>query len=96
MSENRDKLVVVWTSGDRDVALKMSRDLDILTETRVSAIDWINGHWEIFTDKVLKYESRYILLTMPVPQIINLLTNSKINVASTDSATGICDFYFLY
>jgi hypothetical protein len=71
---------LIGRGGIRDIAFELSTSLDILNTVLVKNISWIGDYWEISSEKDNVFNSHSLLLTMPIPQIIDLLTNSKIEI----------------
>ena len=64
----------------RDIVLEISKRLDIKNSALVNNISWNGQNWKVLTENGNMFNSYSILLTMPVPQIINLLRSSKIEM----------------
>jgi predicted NAD/FAD-dependent oxidoreductase len=62
------------------LAKRLSKDLDILLHTKVAKIDWKDGDFQLVVEEGRSWTSHKVLLTMPVPQIVQLIKNSSIDV----------------
>lgn len=71
---------IIGKNSMRDIALKLSDNLEILNNNRISNISWNGDFLEVFTEKGSKFNSYSLLLTMPVPQIIDIMSSSKIEI----------------
>lgn len=70
----------------REIALFLSKGLEILNDTKVIKVSWNNGEWETTTSGGETYNSKNILLTLPVPQAMELLMNSEIFIPTDKEA----------
>ena len=71
---------LIGRNGIRDIAVQLSNGLNISNNTLVNKVSWTGDHWEIYSSNYSVYKSYSLLLTMPIPQIIDLLNNSKIEI----------------
>ncbi|MEO1690484.1 MAG: FAD-dependent oxidoreductase [Cyanobacteria bacterium J06631_6] len=62
--------------GTRGIAKYLAQELNVQTNTRVVEINY-DGHWLVQTE-AQQYEGEMLLLTMPVPQALDLLDASLI------------------
>ncbi|MBL1214606.1 MAG: NAD(P)-binding protein [Ignavibacteriae bacterium] len=67
----------------REVAIFLSKELNILNSTKVIELRRINNFWQSIDELGNVYKSKTMLLTLPVPQAIDLLDNSKIDLDKT-------------
>lgn len=67
-------------NGMNGLAKRLSKDLDILLHTKVVKADWKDGDIQLFDEEGRSWTSNKVLLTMPVPQIVELVKNSSIDV----------------
>ena len=77
---NAGRNKIISKTSIRDIALELSKKLDIMNNALVNYISWNGENWKIFNENGNMFNSYAILLTMPVPQIINLLKSSKIEM----------------
>jgi renalase len=66
-------------SGMRGLAEHLSKDLAIHNDCRIDKIHF-HSKWTLTSDKGKTFQSRSILLTMPVPQSLQLLNDSGMTV----------------
>ncbi|MEO1669721.1 MAG: FAD-dependent oxidoreductase [Cyanobacteria bacterium J06631_2] len=64
-------------NGTRGIAKYLAQDLDVQTDTKVVKINY-NGYWIVHTEESQQYEAEMLLLTMPVPQSLDLLDASLV------------------
>ncbi|MEM7760250.1 MAG: FAD-dependent oxidoreductase [Cyanobacteria bacterium P01_A01_bin.40] len=66
-------------NGTRDIAKYLARDLDIHTSTRVVKVSY-DAHWRVETAEKHYYQGDMLVMTPPVPQSLNLLDASQIQL----------------
>lgn len=65
----------------RQIAIELSERLDIENNVKVKSIEHKNGEWIITDDKYKSLKAEALILTMPVPQSLELIRNSKLEIA---------------
>jgi renalase len=64
----------------REAAIFLAKELNILNSTKVIEVKHSNQYWELTDEAGNVYRSKTLLLTLPVPQALDLLVNSQISV----------------
>jgi renalase len=77
-SNTKGRKKYIGIKSIREIALFLSKGLEILNDTKAVKVSWTNGIWETTTGSGETYNSKNLLLTLPVPQAMDLLENSKI------------------
>ena len=70
--------------SNRHIAKHLAESLPVHTATRVTRLDYRDDNWQVFTETGAQFNSDILLLTPPVPQILDLLVHSSIILNSTD------------
>ncbi|MFZ5515916.1 MAG: NAD(P)/FAD-dependent oxidoreductase [Candidatus Zhuqueibacterota bacterium] len=68
------------TVSMRDIAKQLAAKLTVHTSTQIVKIAWKANQWTAHSDAKEAYTGDIILLTPPVPQILELLNNSKLTL----------------
>lgn len=58
---------------------KMAENLPIIKDEKIVHIEFIKNIWNCRSEKGNHYEAKNLVITAPLPQALELLTNSKIN-----------------
>ncbi|UCE05040.1 MAG: FAD-dependent oxidoreductase [bacterium] len=69
--------------SNRDIAKRIAVDLDVHTRARVIRIAWEENQWKIITEGNQFFQSDLLMMTLPVPQILELLTTSDIELSQS-------------
>ena len=69
--------------SNRDVAKQLARNLDVHPSTRALRIEWHENQWRIITDGDQIFQSDLLMMTPPVPQILELFSTSKIRLPNS-------------
>ncbi len=85
-SETGNRIKYIGKKSIREIALFLSKGLEILNDTKVVKVSWNNGEWETTTSGGETYNSKNLMLTLPVPQAIELLENSEIFIPTDKEA----------
>jgi len=64
----------------RQIAIELSKDLNISNQVKVNYINYKNNEWNITDDKNQSIKAESIILTMPVPQSLELIKRSKLEI----------------
>lgn len=78
--ETDGKACYCGINGTRGIAKYLAQNLDVHTSTKVTKINY-DKHWTIETESGQQYFGEMLLLTPPVPQILDLLDASLIALA---------------
>lgn len=65
----------------RQIAIDLAEGLDIENSVKVKIIEHKNGEWIITDDNNKSLKAEALILTMPVPQSLELIRNSKLKIA---------------
>jgi predicted NAD/FAD-dependent oxidoreductase len=68
------------TNGIREIAKYLSADIVCKTQTKVDNISFIDRRWNVTTSTKQLFKSRYLVLTPPIPQILELIHKSKLSL----------------
>lgn len=74
----------VTRGGMNKLAKLLAQDLDVVVDTRITAIERYNDNWALTDNKDQGYTGRAVLLTPPVPQSLELLTQSSVQLDEED------------
>lgn len=69
--------------SNRSIAKYLAQDLDVRTQTRIVELQRNNGQWVVKSQQGDSFTGKNLLLTAPVPQSLELLNNSGIEVPSS-------------
>jgi renalase len=75
----------VGKQGMNAIAKSMAEGLDVRTSQKVIKVHFSENHWQVFTESQDVFEADYLLMTQPVPQVLELLENSQIEVSQEHS-----------
>jgi len=64
----------------RDIAKHLAANLTVHTSTQIEKVAWKANRWTVHSDAKEEFTGDLILLTPPVPQILELLSHSKITL----------------
>ena len=67
----------------REIAIFLARNLKVFNSTKIIEIGFKEGYWEIVSESGNVFRSKTLLLTLPVPQAIELLDDSKFQIESS-------------
>lgn len=62
----------------REIAIKLAKNLDIETNTKVQILKKENIYWNIQTDRKIEYQAKNVILSMPIPQSLDLIKKSNL------------------
>lgn len=80
LDELENNLKFIGRQSMRQIAIELSNGLDISNNVKVKKIKFINGLWNITDNNNQITNSESIILTMPVPQSLELIKNSNVNL----------------
>lgn len=72
----------VTTPSNREAAIVLSNHLNVKTAVKVTVMRYLNDMWHLTDEEGEIYKSRKLLLTMPIPQILELLDISGVEINS--------------
>lgn len=64
----------------REIAILLAKNLDIETKTKVKVIRNGDEHWNIYTDRKKEYKAKNLILSMPIPQSLDLIEKSNLDL----------------
>ena len=67
--------------GMADVPAYLAKSLDVHCSEVVNAVKYESNAWQVFTQSEKVYRSRYLVITVPLPQALALLDTSGLNYA---------------
>ncbi len=67
-------------SSNRAIAHHLAENLDVHTNTRVVSFTWLDDHWQVQTETNDTFSADVLLLTPPLPQTLELLERSQIQL----------------
>ncbi len=70
----------VTTPSNREAAVVLAESLNVKMAVKVSLMRFMNDLWHLTDDEGNIYKSKKVLLTMPIPQILDLLDLSHITI----------------
>lgn len=70
----------------RDIAKRLAANLNVRTSTRVTNVSWKGSQWHVQTEKNKSFSGDILMMTPPVPQILELLKFSKIRLSEVIEA----------
>ena len=62
----------------------LAQNLDVHCSEVVNAVEYENQTWQVFTQSKRTYQSRYLVITAPLPQALALLDTSGLNYAGDE------------
>ena len=65
----------------RQIALDLAEGLDIENNVKVKKIEYKNGEWIVNDENNKSLKAKALILTMPVPQSLELIRNSKLKIS---------------
>ncbi len=74
------KVAYRGTASNRSLAQYLADDLPVLTQTRVTKFDWGDHLWQVMTEDQRLFTAKHLVLTPPVPQSLELLKLSPIEL----------------
>lgn len=80
LDELEKNLKFIGRQSMRQIAIELSKGLNISNNSRVKSISHYNGEWNILDDKNQSIKSETIILTMPIPQALQLLDASRLEI----------------
>ena len=78
LGELENKLKFIGRQSMRQIAIELSKDLNISNGVKITNIDYAGDEWNVIDDKNNLTKAQTIILTMPVPQSLELIKNSKL------------------
>lgn len=66
----------------REIAIQLAKNLDVETNTKVQILKKGNECWNIYTDAKKEYQAKNIILTMPIPQSLDLIKKSNLDLSN--------------
>ncbi len=81
LDELENNLKFIGRQSMRQIAIELSKGLNISNNVRVKSIKHKNGEWNVKDDKNRTIKAESIILTMPVPQSLELINNSKLEIS---------------
>lgn len=70
-------------NGMNSLAKFIAKDIEVLRSTNINKIQKYNSHWILKSMHGHNFKSEKLILTIPVPQIINLINNSEVILESS-------------
>jgi len=70
----------VGVGGMSAIAKSLAEGLTVHTAVRIRSVGWANGVWRLASELGREYIARSIIMTPPVPQILELLHNSGLTL----------------
>jgi renalase len=70
--------------GMSDVPKYLAQNLDVCCSEVVDVVKYENKTWQVYTQSKKIYQSRYLVVTAPVPQALVLLDTSGLNYAGEE------------
>ena len=80
LDQLENNLKFIGRQSMRQIAIELSKGLDISNNVKVKKIEYKNGAWNIIDDNNRLINSESLILTMPVPQSLELINNSKLEI----------------
>lgn len=77
-----NNMKIIGKHSMRDIALSMAKDLDIANNVKVVRLDRKDGVWNVFMNNGDNMFAKDLILTMPVPQVIDLFKKSELPIDS--------------
>lgn len=75
-----NNMKVVGKQSMRNIALSMAKDLDIDNNKKVLRLDIEDGVWNVVVNNGEKMIAKDLVLSMPVPQVIELFKQSELSI----------------
>ena len=82
-SEELESLKYRGVQSIRSIAKHLSSNLKIHTGVRIVELSWREAGWMITADDGKSYDSNLLILTPPLPQMLQLLKDSQIPISTT-------------
>jgi predicted NAD/FAD-dependent oxidoreductase len=82
LDELENKLKFIGRQSMRQIAIELAKGLNISNNIRVKIISHSNGEWNIKDVSKGLIKAKAVILTMPVPQSLELVNISKIEIPS--------------
>ena len=73
-------------TGISDVAKYLAGGLQVRLSEQVVAVDRVQGEWVVQTQSGAAYAAKYLVMTAPLPQTLNLLDTTGLNYAGEQRA----------
>ena len=83
LNELDKSLKFISKKSIRDVAIELAKDLNVESNTKVEIIKNESYYWSVYTDDKKEFRSKNLLLSMPIPQSLDLMKKSNIKFDET-------------
>ncbi len=80
LDELEKNLKFIGRQSMRQIAIELSKDLSISNSVKITNINYAGDDWNIIDDKKRLIKAEAVILTMPVPQSLELINNSKLEI----------------
>ncbi|MFQ4145479.1 NAD(P)/FAD-dependent oxidoreductase [Chlorogloeopsis sp. ULAP02] len=68
-------------NSNRSIAQHLAQNLNVHTNTKVVSFEWQSDRWQVKTENNENFSADVLLLTPPIPQTLELLNRSQIELA---------------
>jgi renalase len=68
-------------NSNRSIAQHLAQNLNVYTNTKVVSFEWQGDRWQVKTENNETFSADVLLLTPPIPQTLELLERSQIQLA---------------